>query len=156
MRLSRIGITVTQRAASSWRKTEPSALCSTSSTSLRPPTSSSLSSRSAWATDQVRTTNHMVMTLNKVDTEEVGMALSSWKFKKCDLNTSMFQSFASSESPYFSSSDKPSPWMSVDTALFLMTAGETKEDSTLVCFTESKDKEVCYESGRYTYNFGFT
>lgn len=37
--------------------------------------------------------------------------------------------------------------MSVDTALFVMTAGETKEDSTLVCFTESKDKEVCYEFG---------
>lgn len=31
----------------------------------------------------------------------------------------------------------------MDTALFVMTAGETKEDSTLVCFTESKDKEVC-------------
>lgn len=35
--------------------------------------------------------------------------------------------------------------MSVDTALFVMTAGETKEDSALVCFTESKDKEVYYE-----------
>lgn len=35
--------------------------------------------------------------------------------------------------------------MSVDTALFLTTAGETKEDSTLVGFTESKDKEVCYD-----------
>lgn len=42
---------------------------------------------------------------------------------------------------YFS--DKLSPWMTVDTALFVMSAGETKEDSTLVCFTESKDKEVC-------------
>lgn len=42
---------------------------------------------------------------------------------------------------YFS--DKPSSWMTVDTALFVMSAGETKEDSTLVCFTESKDKEVC-------------
>lgn len=31
----------------------------------------------------------------------------------------------------------------MDTALFVMSAGETKEDSTLVCFTESKDKEVC-------------
>lgn len=39
--------------------------------------------------------------------------------------------------------------MSVDTALFVMTAGETKEDSTLVCFTESKDKEVYYEFGGY-------
>ncbi|TKS74259.1 EF-hand calcium-binding domain-containing protein 7 [Collichthys lucidus] len=37
--------------------------------------------------------------------------------------------------------DKPSSWMSVDTALFVMSAGETKEDSSLVCFTESKDKE---------------
>ncbi|XP_074491018.1 EF-hand calcium-binding domain-containing protein 7 isoform X2 [Sebastes fasciatus] len=37
--------------------------------------------------------------------------------------------------------DKLSPWMTVDTALFVMSAGETKEDSTLVCFTESKDKE---------------
>uniref|UniRef100_A0A8C4ILE1 EF-hand calcium-binding domain-containing protein 7 n=1 Tax=Dicentrarchus labrax TaxID=13489 RepID=A0A8C4ILE1_DICLA len=37
--------------------------------------------------------------------------------------------------------DKPSSWMTVDTALFVMSAGETKEDSTLVCFTESKDKE---------------
>ncbi|XP_033821090.2 EF-hand calcium-binding domain-containing protein 7 [Periophthalmus magnuspinnatus] len=34
-----------------------------------------------------------------------------------------------------------SDWMSTDTALFVMTAGENKEDSTLVCFTESKDKE---------------
>ncbi|XP_032427812.1 EF-hand calcium-binding domain-containing protein 7 [Xiphophorus hellerii] len=37
--------------------------------------------------------------------------------------------------------DKPPAWMNVDTAVFVMTAGETKEDSTLVCFTESKDKE---------------
>uniref|UniRef100_UPI0037E767BE EF-hand calcium-binding domain-containing protein 7 n=1 Tax=Semicossyphus pulcher TaxID=241346 RepID=UPI0037E767BE len=37
--------------------------------------------------------------------------------------------------------DKPSSWMTVDTALFVISAGETKEDSTLVCFTESKDKE---------------
>lgn len=71
MRLSRIGITVTWRAASSWRKTAPSARCSTSSTSLRPPTSSWLCSRSAWATDRVRATDHTVMTLNKVDAEEV-------------------------------------------------------------------------------------
>lgn len=41
---------------------------------------------------------------------------------------------------YFS--DKPSSWMTVDTALFVTSAGETKEDSTFVCFTESKDKEV--------------
>lgn len=32
--------------------------------------------------------------------------------------------------------------MTVDTALFVMSAGETKEDTNLVCFTESKDKEV--------------
>ncbi|XP_070764430.1 EF-hand calcium-binding domain-containing protein 7 [Enoplosus armatus] len=37
--------------------------------------------------------------------------------------------------------DKPSSWTTVDTALFVMSAGESKEDSTLVCFTESKDKE---------------
>ncbi|XP_069560881.1 EF-hand calcium-binding domain-containing protein 7 [Brachyistius frenatus] len=37
--------------------------------------------------------------------------------------------------------DRSSSWMTVDTALFVMSAGETKEDSTLVCFTESKDKE---------------
>ncbi|XP_061593227.1 EF-hand calcium-binding domain-containing protein 7 [Cololabis saira] len=37
--------------------------------------------------------------------------------------------------------DKSSSWMTVDTALFVMSAGETKEDTTLVCFTESKDKE---------------
>uniref|UniRef100_A0A671W639 EF-hand calcium-binding domain-containing protein 7 n=1 Tax=Sparus aurata TaxID=8175 RepID=A0A671W639_SPAAU len=37
--------------------------------------------------------------------------------------------------------DKPSSWMTVDTALFVTSAGETKEDSTFVCFTESKDKE---------------
>ncbi|XP_039984322.1 EF-hand calcium-binding domain-containing protein 7 isoform X2 [Xiphias gladius] len=37
--------------------------------------------------------------------------------------------------------DKCSSWMTVDTALFVMSAGETKEDSTLVHFTESKDKE---------------
>ncbi|XP_068445708.1 EF-hand calcium-binding domain-containing protein 7 [Clinocottus analis] len=37
--------------------------------------------------------------------------------------------------------DKPSSWMTVDTALFAMAAGETKEDSTLMGFTESKDKE---------------
>uniref|UniRef100_A0A3Q3VL63 EF-hand calcium-binding domain-containing protein 7 n=1 Tax=Mola mola TaxID=94237 RepID=A0A3Q3VL63_MOLML len=37
--------------------------------------------------------------------------------------------------------DKTSSWMTVDTALFVISAGETKEDSALVCFTESKDKE---------------
>ncbi|KAM4738967.1 EF-hand calcium-binding domain-containing protein 7 isoform 2-T2 [Anableps anableps] len=37
--------------------------------------------------------------------------------------------------------DKPPAWMNVDTAVFVMTAGEAKEDSALVCFTESKDKE---------------
>uniref|UniRef100_I3JQE7 EF-hand calcium-binding domain-containing protein 7 n=1 Tax=Oreochromis niloticus TaxID=8128 RepID=I3JQE7_ORENI len=37
--------------------------------------------------------------------------------------------------------DKSSAWMTVDTALFVMSAGETKEDTNLVCFTESKDKE---------------
>lgn len=40
-------------------------------------------------------------------------------------------------------SDKPSAWMTVDTALFVMSASEAKEDSTLVCFTESRDREVC-------------
>lgn len=44
--------------------------------------------------------------------------------------------------------DKPSSWMAVDTALFLLAAGETKEDSTLVGFTESRDKEVCSEFKR--------
>ncbi|XP_061539661.1 EF-hand calcium-binding domain-containing protein 7 isoform X1 [Phycodurus eques] len=37
--------------------------------------------------------------------------------------------------------DKPSPWMNVDTALFVMLAGDTEEDSTLMCFTGAKDKE---------------
>ncbi|KAM8746451.1 EF-hand calcium-binding domain-containing protein 7 [Acanthopagrus schlegelii] len=37
--------------------------------------------------------------------------------------------------------DKPSSWMTVDMALFVTSAGETKEDSTFVCFTESKDKD---------------
>ncbi|XP_036970152.1 EF-hand calcium-binding domain-containing protein 7 [Acanthopagrus latus] len=37
--------------------------------------------------------------------------------------------------------DKPSSWMTVDTGLFVTSVGETKEDSTFVCFTESKDKE---------------
>ena len=30
----------------------------------------------------------------------------------------------------------------MDTGLFVTSVGETKEDSTFVCFTESKDKEV--------------
>uniref|UniRef100_A0A3Q2XIG5 EF-hand calcium binding domain 7 n=1 Tax=Hippocampus comes TaxID=109280 RepID=A0A3Q2XIG5_HIPCM len=36
---------------------------------------------------------------------------------------------------------KTSPWMNVDTALFVMLAGDTEEDSTLLCFTSTKDKE---------------
>ncbi|KAM4628882.1 EF-hand calcium-binding domain-containing protein 7 [Polymixia lowei] len=43
--------------------------------------------------------------------------------------------------------DKSSSWMTVDTALFVMTAGETKEESTFVCFTESRDKEKCVWQG---------
>lgn len=30
----------------------------------------------------------------------------------------------------------------MDTALFVMLAGDTEEDSTLLCFTSTKDKEV--------------
>ncbi|XP_028300317.1 EF-hand calcium-binding domain-containing protein 7 [Gouania willdenowi] len=37
--------------------------------------------------------------------------------------------------------DKPSSWMAVDTSLFVMSAGEKKEDATLMGFTESKVKE---------------
>ncbi|XP_068599167.1 EF-hand calcium-binding domain-containing protein 7 [Brachionichthys hirsutus] len=37
--------------------------------------------------------------------------------------------------------DKPSSWTAVDTALFVTSVGESKEDSSFVCFTESKDKE---------------
>ncbi|ROL48880.1 EF-hand calcium-binding domain-containing protein 7 [Anabarilius grahami] len=37
--------------------------------------------------------------------------------------------------------EKPSPWMCVDTALYMVTGNKTKEDSTLVCFTELRDKE---------------
>lgn len=33
--------------------------------------------------------------------------------------------------------------MAVDTALFVTSPGEAKEDSTLVCFTEARDREVC-------------
>ncbi|XP_035808817.2 EF-hand calcium-binding domain-containing protein 7 isoform X1 [Amphiprion ocellaris] len=51
--------------------------------------------------------------------------------------------------------DKTPSWMTVDTALFVMSAGESKEDSTLVCFTESKDKEKYVWKGELnagTYN----
>lgn len=37
--------------------------------------------------------------------------------------------------------DKSSRWMCVDTALYVLTGNETKEDSNLVCFTELRDKE---------------
>uniref|UniRef100_A0A673LXQ9 EF-hand calcium-binding domain-containing protein 7 n=1 Tax=Sinocyclocheilus rhinocerous TaxID=307959 RepID=A0A673LXQ9_9TELE len=37
--------------------------------------------------------------------------------------------------------EKPSPWMCVDTALYVVMGNETKEDSNLVCFTELRDKE---------------
>ncbi|XP_049572906.1 EF-hand calcium-binding domain-containing protein 7 isoform X1 [Syngnathus scovelli] len=37
--------------------------------------------------------------------------------------------------------DKPCLWMNVDTALFVMLAGDVEADSTLVCFTDTKDKE---------------
>ncbi|KAK7144785.1 hypothetical protein R3I94_011014 [Phoxinus phoxinus] len=37
--------------------------------------------------------------------------------------------------------EKPSSWMCVDTALYVVTGNKTKEDSTLVCFTELRDKE---------------
>uniref|UniRef100_A0A673LZB9 EF-hand calcium-binding domain-containing protein 7 n=1 Tax=Sinocyclocheilus rhinocerous TaxID=307959 RepID=A0A673LZB9_9TELE len=37
--------------------------------------------------------------------------------------------------------DKPSPWMCVDSALYVVMGNETKEDSNLVCFTELRDKE---------------
>ncbi|XP_051997037.1 EF-hand calcium-binding domain-containing protein 7 isoform X2 [Xyrauchen texanus] len=37
--------------------------------------------------------------------------------------------------------EKPSPWMCVDTALYVVTGNETKEDTNLVCFTELRDKE---------------
>ncbi|RXN35570.1 EF-hand calcium-binding domain-containing 7 [Labeo rohita] len=37
--------------------------------------------------------------------------------------------------------DKPSPWTCVDTALYVVTGNETKEDSNLVGFTEFRDKE---------------
>uniref|UniRef100_A0A8C9QRP0 EF-hand calcium-binding domain-containing protein 7 n=1 Tax=Scleropages formosus TaxID=113540 RepID=A0A8C9QRP0_SCLFO len=37
--------------------------------------------------------------------------------------------------------EKPSSWMNVDTALFVATANETKEDFNFVCCTELRDKE---------------
>ncbi|XP_046870236.1 EF-hand calcium-binding domain-containing protein 7 [Hypomesus transpacificus] len=37
--------------------------------------------------------------------------------------------------------DKPSSWMAVDTALFVVSGGDTKEESSLVGFTEQRDKE---------------
>ncbi|XP_077440815.1 EF-hand calcium-binding domain-containing protein 7 [Vanacampus margaritifer] len=37
--------------------------------------------------------------------------------------------------------DKQSPWMNVDTTLFVMLAGDTEEESTLMCFTGAKDKK---------------
>ncbi|XP_038857944.1 EF-hand calcium-binding domain-containing protein 7 [Salvelinus namaycush] len=43
--------------------------------------------------------------------------------------------------------EKPSSWMSVDTAVFLVSGKDTKEDSTLVCFTESRNKEKCCWKG---------
>ncbi|XP_041696010.1 EF-hand calcium-binding domain-containing protein 7 isoform X2 [Coregonus clupeaformis] len=43
--------------------------------------------------------------------------------------------------------EKPSSWMSVDTAVFVVSGKATKEDSTLVCFTESRDKEKCCWKG---------
>uniref|UniRef100_A0A4W5LM84 EF-hand calcium binding domain 7 n=1 Tax=Hucho hucho TaxID=62062 RepID=A0A4W5LM84_9TELE len=43
--------------------------------------------------------------------------------------------------------EKPSSWMSVDTAVFVVSGKDTKEDSTLVCFTESRDKEKCCWKG---------
>ncbi|XP_029905098.1 EF-hand calcium-binding domain-containing protein 7 [Myripristis murdjan] len=46
--------------------------------------------------------------------------------------------------------DKSSSWMTVDTALFVMSAGETKEDSTLMCFTELRDKEKYVWKGELT------
>ncbi|KAM6962886.1 EF-hand calcium-binding domain-containing protein 7 [Aplochiton taeniatus] len=39
--------------------------------------------------------------------------------------------------------EKPSSWMMVDTALFVVSASESHEESTLVCFTEARDKETC-------------
>ncbi|KAJ8376242.1 hypothetical protein SKAU_G00068220 [Synaphobranchus kaupii] len=37
--------------------------------------------------------------------------------------------------------ERPSSWMMVDTALFLVTANKMKEDSNLACLTEQRDKE---------------
>ena len=33
-------------------------------------------------------------------------------------------------------------WMTVDTALFVTSAGKSKEECNLVCFTEARDEEV--------------
>ncbi|KAL1022786.1 hypothetical protein UPYG_G00032320 [Umbra pygmaea] len=38
--------------------------------------------------------------------------------------------------------EKPSSWMSVDTAILVVSGKDTKEDLNLVCFTESRDKET--------------
>ncbi|CAG5863426.1 unnamed protein product [Menidia menidia] len=43
--------------------------------------------------------------------------------------------------------EKPFSLMAVDTALFVMSPGETKDNSTLICFTESKDKEKYFWKG---------
>ncbi|XP_062411600.1 EF-hand calcium-binding domain-containing protein 7 [Sardina pilchardus] len=43
--------------------------------------------------------------------------------------------------------DKPSPWMSVDTALLVIAANEGKEDSNVVCVTEMREKEKCVWKG---------
>lgn len=43
---------------------------------------------------------------------------------------------------YVYATEKPSPWMCVDTALYVVMGSETKEDSNLVCLTELRDKEV--------------
>ncbi len=48
---------------------------------------------------------------------------------------------------YVYATEKPSPWMCVDTALYVVTGNETKEDSNLVCLTELRDKEV----GKYVH-----
>lgn len=60
---------------------------------------------------------------------------------KFSASTSISVIYYSSSSALFL--EKPSSWMTVDTALFIVSAGETKEEATLVSFTESKDKEVC-------------
>uniref|UniRef100_A0A6Q2ZAC6 EF-hand calcium-binding domain-containing protein 7 n=1 Tax=Esox lucius TaxID=8010 RepID=A0A6Q2ZAC6_ESOLU len=37
--------------------------------------------------------------------------------------------------------EKSSPWMSVDTAVFVVSGKDSKQETNLVCFTESRDKE---------------